>query len=143
MPISNVVIPGHTNDVANIFCFAFVKEMDHTFERATGHTFQINQYRMISLGIYVSLSQELNLLASRLNELHHLGKNCRLAVHGRCDEELQVNFDISAAIGIDYNPEEWQHFIDSSTKGLRPALLHNGNKHPASPIASSVEMKEE
>ena len=47
-------------------------------------------------------------------------------------------------IGLEeYNPQEWQLFIDTSVESLKCALLHNGNKYASIPIGHSIIMKEE
>lgn len=44
---------------------------------------------------------------------------------------------------LNYQPNEWRLFIDSSKRSLKCVLLHNGNKHGAVPIAHSTKLKEE
>ena len=41
-----------------------------------------------------------------------------------------------------YDLNEWRLFIDSSKKGLKCVLLHNGNLFGAIPIGRSVHLKE-
>ncbi|CAK8683893.1 unnamed protein product [Clavelina lepadiformis] len=43
---------------------------------------------------------------------------------------------------LEYKPEEWRSFIDSSKKGLKCVLLHNENKFACVPIGHSVVLKE-
>ena len=38
-------------------------------------------------------------------------------------------------LNIEYNPEEWRLFIDSSKLSLNAVLLHNGNTKPSIPVA--------
>ena len=38
-------------------------------------------------------------------------------------------------LNIEYNPEEWRLFIDSSKLSLKAVLLHNGNTKPSIPVA--------
>ena len=52
-------------------------------------------------------------------------------------------FGLFNKIGIDYNPQDWRLFIDSSVKSLKAVLLYNGNKFPSIPVGHSVHMKEE
>lgn len=46
------------------------------------------------------------------------------------------------ALKIEYKPENWRLFIDSSKSGLKAVLLHNGNTYPSVPVAYSKVMKE-
>jgi hypothetical protein len=47
-----------------------------------------------------------------------------------------------AALGQDHKTDEWRLFGDSSQRSLKAVLIHNGNNHPATPIAYAVHMKE-
>jgi len=47
------------------------------------------------------------------------------------------------AIKIQFNPQDWRLFIDSSSRSLKAVLLHNGNQYPSIPLAHSVHMKED
>ena len=51
-------------------------------------------------------------------------------------------FELFNEIGIDYNPLDWQLFIDSSVKSLKAVLLHNGNKFPSIPVSHFMRMNE-
>jgi len=44
--------------------------------------------------------------------------------------------------GIEYDPQEWRFFIDSSKRSLKGVLLYNGNKYASFPIFHSVQLKE-
>jgi hypothetical protein len=48
------------------------------------------------------------------------------------------------AFGINYNPEEWRLFIDSSSVSLKTLLLHVGKEFRSIPIqyVYTVHMKE-
>jgi hypothetical protein len=46
------------------------------------------------------------------------------------------------ALNINYKPEEWRLFIDSSKSSLKALLLHNGNVLPLIPVGYAVNMKE-
>ena len=46
------------------------------------------------------------------------------------------------ALNIEYNPEEWRLFIDSSKLSLKAVLLYNGNSSPSTPLRHGVDMKE-
>lgn len=47
-----------------------------------------------------------------------------------------------AALNINYKPEEWRLFIDSSTLSLKAVLLHRGNILPSIPVGYAIRMKE-
>ena len=46
------------------------------------------------------------------------------------------------ALEIEYHPQQWRLFIDSSKASLKAVLLHNGNALPSIPIGHSAETKE-
>ena len=50
--------------------------------------------------------------------------------------------DLVAMGFAQYDPNEWRLFIDSSKKGLKCVLLHNGNLFGAIPIGHSVYLNE-
>jgi hypothetical protein len=61
------------------------------------------------------------------------------------EENMIYCCDISGLINyfnLDYRPDEWRLFIDSSTKSLKGVLLNNGNQYGSIPLAHSVKMKE-
>lgn len=61
------------------------------------------------------------------------------------EDDLVYSTDPSGLIekfGINYNPDEWRLFIDSSKRSLKAVLLHNGNKYASIPLGHSVIMKE-
>lgn len=41
-----------------------------------------------------------------------------------------------------YDPNDWQLFIDSSKMGLEAVMVHNRNAYPAAPILCAMHMKE-
>jgi len=43
---------------------------------------------------------------------------------------------------LQYVPEQWRLFIDSSMLSIKAVLKHNGNKHPSIPLAHAVHMKQ-
>ena len=49
--------------------------------------------------------------------------------------------DLMKLMGINYSNTEWRPFIDSSSRGLKAVLLHNGNEYSSIPIGHSVQMK--
>jgi len=50
--------------------------------------------------------------------------------------------DLTNALGIKHDPQDWRLFIDSSKLSLKVVLLHNGNQHPSIPVGHAVHMKE-
>ena len=49
---------------------------------------------------------------------------------------------VMSSLKIEYVPEEWRLFIDSSKRSLKAVLLHNGNKYASVPVGHSVHLKE-
>jgi hypothetical protein len=43
---------------------------------------------------------------------------------------------------LQYGPEQWRLFIDSSKVSLKAFLKRNRNKHPSVPLAHTVHLKE-
>jgi hypothetical protein len=43
---------------------------------------------------------------------------------------------------LQYAPEQWRLFIDSSKVSLKAVLKHNAKKHPSIPLAHAVHIKE-
>ena len=61
------------------------------------------------------------------------------------DEDLVFCKDIpglTKMYDIEYDPNEWRLFIDSSKRSLKAVLLHNGNTYASVPVAHSVPLKE-
>ena len=61
------------------------------------------------------------------------------------DEDLVFCKDIpglTKMYDIEYDPNEWRLFIDSSKRSLKAVLLHNGNTYASLPVAHSVHLKE-
>ena len=46
------------------------------------------------------------------------------------------------SIGINYDPNDWRLFVDSSKESMKAVLLHNGNILPSVPVAYSTTLKE-
>lgn len=62
------------------------------------------------------------------------------------DQDLVYCCDITGLmdkLGVNYDPDQWRLFIDSSKTSLKVVLLHNGNKHWSIPVGHSVHMKED
>ena len=49
---------------------------------------------------------------------------------------------LMACFKIEYAPDEWRLFIDSSKRSLKAVLLHNGNKYASMPVGHLVHLKE-
>lgn len=49
---------------------------------------------------------------------------------------------VMASFNVEYVPEDWRLFIDSSKRSLKAVLLHNGNKYASVPVGHSVHLKE-
>lgn len=63
-----------------------------------------------------------------------------------CQDELCFCHNVTGlfeAIGIECNPSDWSHFIDSSTRSLKTVLLQKRNIYPHLPLAYSVLLTEE
>ena len=104
------------------------------------------------LGLSKKLSE---ILASRLGEYGILDSGAKIRFHrGRDDllirffamEDDFVYCDTSRPLFknglLEYNPNEWRLFIDSSKRSLKCVLLHNSNKFACVPIEHSVIVKE-
>ena len=46
------------------------------------------------------------------------------------------------SVGIEYNPDHWRLFVDSSKESMKAVLIHNGNTLPSAPVAYSTTLKE-
>ena len=90
------------------------------------------------------------LLTSRLQEWNLLDPSCKVTVYRKRhltfatyftsskSDSLCYCFDVHGLfreIGIEYNPNNWRLFIDSSATSLKAVLLHNGNIFPSIPLA--------
>ena len=104
--------------------------------------------------LHLSKSQA-ELLASRLQEWNLLEKNTKVTSYRVRGCEFVKFFDshealvfctdvcgLMSALNVDYDMNDWRLFIDSSKFSLKAVLLHNGNSHPAIPVAYAVGMKE-
>ncbi|GBM00520.1 hypothetical protein AVEN_77336-1 [Araneus ventricosus] len=117
---------------------------------------------LISLSDLNDLVRDLNLskyqselLPSILKELNLLEKETKVCSFCKRQQDSQDLFfqdvdvifcnDVDSlfkALGLQYNPQEWRLFIDSSKVSLKAVLLHNDNKHPSIPVGYVVRMKE-
>jgi hypothetical protein len=50
--------------------------------------------------------------------------------------------NVTEALNINYNSEEWRLFTDSSSVSLKAVLLRNANELPSIPIGRAVHTKE-
>lgn len=99
--------------------------------------------------------QSAQLLGSRLQERNLLAADTTFSWY-RCREKEFVEFfstdgslvycnnvgGLVAKMGMEYEPDQWRLFIDSSTRSLKGVLLYNGNEVASLPVAHSVTMKE-
>lgn len=95
------------------------------------------------------------LLGSRLQQWNLLAEDVTISVYRNRQKPLITFFfkegDLSAchnisglmaALKINYKPEQWRLFIDSSKTSLKAVLLNNGNVLPSIPVGHAVHMKE-
>lgn len=121
----------------------------------------MGQGRLFSQGELNNLVRELNLskreaeyLGSRLNEKGCLANGTTTTYRHReepfcqyfCKDGTFVYcckiIELMQKFEIDYNPNDWRLFIDSSKTSLKVVLLHNGNRYAPIPIGHSVHLKE-
>jgi len=95
------------------------------------------------------------ILASRLHEKRLLSPGTLVTFYRNRQKELEQYYnqddsitycvDIAAVMSklrVNYEPNEWRLFIDSSKRSLKGVLLHNGNNLSSIPVAYSVNLKE-
>ena len=61
------------------------------------------------------------------------------------EDDLVFCYNVDGLIndlGINYDPQEWRLFLDSSKLCLKAVLLRNGNQHPSVPVRHAVHIKE-
>ncbi|GBO21190.1 hypothetical protein AVEN_254870-1 [Araneus ventricosus] len=95
--------------------------------------------------LYGSISEEpKRFTQSELNDLVrdlNLPKNSAEVLAG----ELVYCSDIPGLIAnfkVQYKPDEWRLFIDSSKRRLKAVLLHNGHEYTFVPVGHSLHLKE-
>ena len=98
--------------------------------------------------------QSAELLASRLQENNLLYAGINVTFYWKKEEFLKYfTFEDGLVFWIDmhrllnvglleYKPEEWRLFIDTSKRSLKCVLLHHGHKFGSIPIKHSVTLKE-
>ena len=45
-------------------------------------------------------------------------------------------------LAVSYDPHDWRLFLDNWKRGLKCALIHNGNEYAVAPVGHSVHAKE-
>ena len=45
---------------------------------------------------------------------------------------------VMEVLGLEYKPDQWRLFIDSSKVRRKVVLLHNGNRFPSVPLAHAA-----
>jgi hypothetical protein len=95
------------------------------------------------------------LLGSRLREHNLLAQGTTYAWYRHREKEFLEFFEKQGALvfcneiqslvehmGIEYKPDNWRLFIDSSSRSLKAVLLFNGNLVASIPVGHSVQMSE-
>ena len=116
-----------------------------------------NQGQLNDLVRDLDLSKESSeILASRLGEHGILDPRTKISFY-HDEDDLLIRFftmedefvycnnvqGLLSEMGLlEYNPDEWRLFIDSSKGSLKCVLLHNGNKFAYVPMGHSVIVKE-
>ena len=118
---------------------------------------QFNQAELNDLVRDLNLSKQASeILASRLQEKNYLkseakitafrSREAKLIPYFTEDENIVYCNNIPGLVqqmGLEFRPENWRLFIDSSSRSLKCVLLHNGNQYAPLPIAHSTRLKEE
>ncbi|GFX46375.1 uncharacterized protein TNCV_238371 [Trichonephila clavipes] len=94
-------------------------------------------------------------LGSRLKERHLLNSRVSFSWYRFREKEFVPFFTqegdlvfcnnvpaILEMFKIMYEPKDWRLFTDSSKRGLKAVLLHNGNRYASVPVGHSVHLKE-
>ena len=95
------------------------------------------------------------LLASRLQQWNLLTLGTKVTFYRQRSKDLSNLFSADSelcycnnipglfeCIGINYDPNDWRLFVDSSKESMKAVLLHNGNILPSVPVAYSTTLKE-
>lgn len=114
----------------------------------------VTQNEVSDLMRYLDLSKSKTEI-SRLQQWNLLDENVNIPVYWSREQKFTSFFamqdslvicanlnGVMEAFSINYNPEEWSLFIDSSSMSLRAVLLHVGNKLPTIPIGCTVHTRE-
>ncbi|GFQ88637.1 uncharacterized protein TNCT_250121 [Trichonephila clavata] len=99
--------------------------------------------------------QKAELLASRLHQWNLLVPGVKITEYRTFEKNLLRFFEnkehVAACIvvnglmnfmNINYDPNNWRLFVDSSKLSLKAVLQHKGNLLPSIPLGHSVHMKE-
>lgn len=128
------------------------------FEEDSATPQRFNQEELNDLIRDLNLSKESSeLLASRLKEKNLLYPGTKITYYRNREKDLLPFFsqdnnlvycnDVKGLLEkmdlLEYIPDQWRLFIDSSKRSLKCVLLHNGNKYGSIPIGHSTKMKEE
>lgn len=95
--------------------------------------------------ILASRLKQWNLLASNTTVTHFRQRGINFSKYYKETNELSACSDVNglfAEMKQPYNPHEWRLFIDASSRSLKSALVHNGNKKPIVPLAYAIGLKE-
>ena len=95
------------------------------------------------------------LLASRLLQWNLLTLGTKVTFYRQRSKDLSNLFSgdyelcycnnipgLFESIGINYDPNDWRLFVDSSKESMKAVLLHNENILPSVPVAYSTTLKE-
>lgn len=134
-----------------------VGSSESEYEVDIGKSHRFSQEELSDLIRDLSLSKEAaELLASRLKEKNCLQPETKITFYRTRDEGFLPYFSededlvycnnipaLFRKMGMEFIPEDWRLFIDSSTRSLKSVLLHNGNRYGCIPIAHSTKLKEQ
>lgn len=155
-------VPNPANDAANDdielpSCNAIADEIhDPTYVPYSKEPHLATQADLNDLVRDLKLSKnQSELLGSRLKEWNMLHPDTKVCRFRSRDEELKKFFfqeenliycnDITSVMNfldIEFEPQDWRLFIDSSKTSLKAVLLHNGNRFSSVPVAHAFGMKE-
>ena len=123
---------------------------------STDKIHRISQDELSDLIRDLNLSKEkAELLASRLQQWNILEENVKVSIYRdrqqrfcpffKKENNIVACCDINGLmtnLKMEYRPQHWRLFIDSSKLSLKAVLLHNGNALPSIPIGYAVHIKE-
>lgn len=132
------------------------QDPEFSVDLSPGKPHKITQNELSDLIRDLNLSKDKSeVLASRLQQWNLLESDVKISVYRNREKDLTPFFTMEdtliacaninglmEALSIDYKPQEWRLFIDSSKLSLKAVLLHNGNELPSIPIGHAVHMKE-
>ena len=130
---------------------------DEDYAGPSNQPVPFNQEQLSDLIRDLSLSKAASeLLASRLKDKNLLEQGTKITFYRTRDEEFVSYFDeqpnfvfckdipsVLIKLGVmEYTPDDWRLFIDSSKRSLKCVLLHNTNTYASIPIGHSTTLKE-